>query len=367
MRSPHLVLARLFVLLPALLAAGHVRASFHTLVIEQLYSNADGSVQYIALHESVGQNGENLLAGHAVTVTGHGFTHTFTFPADLPGTGTAGRRVLLATRAFPVATAAKLVYGYPGYPPPGDPPPPPSPPPPPAAASGAPDYVLPDRFLPTDGATVDYAGVDHVTYAALPVDGDTALSRDGTPQPAVATNFAGVATALHAAPVAAIEFYQPALDHYFISTSAPDIDALDSGRFAGWLRTGKSFRVYPSQAAAAGGANPVCRFYIPPEHGDSHFFSASPAECADVLARSGNDPNYSGFVEETDHAFFVALPDTTSGACPAGTIPVYRLFDNRVDANHRYTTDPAVRAEMVARGYVAEGYGPDAVIMCALP
>jgi hypothetical protein len=108
--------------------------------------------------------------------------------------------------------------------------------------------------------------------------------------------------------------------------------------------------VLPAPGVSATSVNPVCRFYIPPAHGDSHFFSASPTECADVLARSGSDPNYSGFVEETDHAFFMALPDAPTGACPAVTVPVYRLFDNRADANHRYTTDPAVKAAMVARG-----------------
>jgi hypothetical protein len=66
--------------------------------------------------------------------------------------------------------------------------------------------------------------------------------------------------------------------------------------------------------------------------------------------------------------FYIALPVTagaTAGTCPAGTIPVYRVFDNRVDANHRYTVDRATRDMMVARGYIAEGYGNDAVIMCA--
>ena len=72
---------------------------------------------------------------------------------------------------------------------------------------------------------------------------------------------------------------------------------------------------------------------------------------------------------ESPSVFFIALPNTnpgpTAGACPAGTIPVYRVFDNRADANHRYTTDRAIRDQMVARGYIAEGYGDDAVIMCA--
>ena len=43
---------------------------------------------------------------------------------------------------------------------------------------------------------------------------------------------------------------------------------------------------------------------------------------------------------------------------------MYRLWNQRADSNHRYTADPATKALMLAKGYVAEGYGPDAVIMC---
>jgi hypothetical protein len=32
--------------------------------------------------------------------------------------------------------------------------------------------------------------------------------------------------------------------------------------------------------------------------------------------------------------------------------------------NHRYTIDRALRDAMVAKGWVAEGDGPDAVAMC---
>jgi hypothetical protein len=61
-----------------------------------------------------------------------------------------------------------------------------------------------------------------------------------------------------------------------------------------------------------------------------------------------------------------AWPATT-GDCPDGTVPVYRLFNMGADANHRYTTDLAVRAQMIAKSYVPEGYGPSGVAMCARP
>jgi len=46
-------------------------------------------------------------------------------------------------------------------------------------------------------------------------------------------------------------------------------------------------------------------------------------------------------------------------------VPVYRLYNNRADTNHRYTTSLAIRSQMIAKGYIPEGYGPNAVAMCA--
>jgi streptogramin lyase len=156
---------------------------------------------------------------------------------------------------------------------------------------------------------------------------------------------------------AVIEYYNAALDHYFMSALPADIAALDSGTLAGWARTGLTFNAYLEPAA---GASPVCRFYLPPQSGDSHFYSASPAECADVRAR------FPSFVYEAADVMYIALPDLVTGECPPGTQKVYRFWNNRADSNHRYTTDPAVKAAMLDKGYVAEGYGPDAVIMCAV-
>jgi len=166
------------------------------------------------------------------------------------------------------------------------------------------------------------------------------------------------------APVTVVEFYNATLDHYFISSLQADIDALDSGHIAGWSRTGYNFLGFGAAGDFAG-ASPVCRYYIPPAHGDSHFFSASPAECATVQAHIGTDPNYSGYILETPAAFYAVLPDAATGACPAGLVPVYRLWNQRADSNHRYTTDAGVRAAMIARGYAPEGYGPLGVAMCS--
>ncbi len=171
-----------------------------------------------------------------------------------------------------------------------------------------------------------------------------------------------VGTAIFPPTSFAVEFHNATLDHYFMSIDPGEIQELDAGVNKGWIRTGETFAVY---AAPATGMVPVCRFYIPPVHGDSHFFSASASECADVLAKTQTDSSYSGFVLESSTAFYLALPDKTFGACPLGTLPVYRFWNTRADSNHRYTTEESVRAEMKGKGYVPEGYGDDIVAMCA--
>lgn len=323
------------------LSSAPAGASYHAFQIEQIYSNADGSVQFVVLHESEGLDGENLLGGHTLTASHAGTSKTYRFDHDLGGASvlyggvaTANKRVLIGTQSF---AALGLV---------------------------TPDYVVPDRFLPVDGGVLDYAGVDQLNFPGLPTDGALARFRDGHTDTNRAFNFDGKAATVPASLVTAVEFYHAGLDHYFVSALAPDIDALDGGRIAGWVRTGQTFKVAPSQAVS-GGTSPVCRFYIPPQHGNSHFFSASPAECAAVQQLSGSDPNYSGYVFESPAVFYVGLPDGVTGACPPGTQPVYRLWNGRADSNHRYTTSTATKAEMLAHGAVAEGYGPNAVGMCA--
>lgn len=155
--------------------------------------------------------------------------------------------------------------------------------------------------------------------------------------------------------VAVVEFYNRSQDHYFISASAAEIADLDAGLHPGWRRTGSSFHAY---ATPRDGTTPVCRFYLPPAAGDSHFFSASPDECRDTGAR------FPDFVLETGEAFSVALPDASTGECPATTVPLYRVWNHRVDGNHRYTTERAVWQQMKNLGWTAEGYGPDQVVMC---
>ncbi len=160
--------------------------------------------------------------------------------------------------------------------------------------------------------------------------------------------------------VPVIEFYNQDLGHYFISTNPVEINNLDTGVLRGWERTGLTFLAYSDPAQAPAGTTPVCRFYMRPEFGDSHFYSGSLAECAETAARFG-----AAWIYESPNVFHIQLPNQVTGACPAATRPVWR-FLNTYNTNHRYTAEVLVRDDLrLTPGWLAEGYGPDAVIMCA--
>jgi hypothetical protein len=329
-----------------------------TFQITQVFSNLDGSMQFVQLTETAGLNGQQHFSGLTLTSTHDGIIKQYTFPHDLPTDQTAHMSIVVA---------ATLSYGKL-----------------PVQGGGfsywccyLPDFSdMPARFLATDGGSIDFAGADQITYTSLPTDGRNGLYRDRNVR----------ATNLHASPpncqelptcvanayamfpmaVKTVEYYNPERDHYFYSASAPDIDALDSGQFPGWQRTGMNFSVTASASGDYGLESPVCRFYIPPAEGDSHFFSASADECSQVHER------YPEFLLESNAAFFVSLPDLTTGQCPLDPtfdnydyqLPVFRLWNQRADSNHRYTTNAFIRSLMIQRGYVAEGYGPSAVAFC---
>ncbi len=162
--------------------------------------------------------------------------------------------------------------------------------------------------------------------------------------------------------VPVVEFYNRNLDHFFVTADPNEIRILDEGtQIRGWRRTGFRFLAYSTPAAAPPDATPVCRFYLRPEVGDSHFYSASPAECAEVERRFGHD-----WIYESPNVFYIRLPDLSTGQCPAGTSPIYRFYDPWT-INHRFTAETSLRDDMVDFGLIQEGYGnpPAQVAMCA--
>ena len=157
-----------------------------------------------------------------------------------------------------------------------------------------------------------------------------------------------------------VEYANGQNGHYFMTMNPAEMSLLDKGIFKDWFRTGAAFLALPPGSTVSTGANPVCRFYGKPEAGlDSHFYSASPKECDEVVQRFS-----SSWILETAEAFDVFLPDPISGACSGGSGPLYRVFNDRADANHRYLTSLDAVQMMLANGWIREGYGPNAVVMC---
>jgi hypothetical protein len=158
-----------------------------------------------------------------------------------------------------------------------------------------------------------------------------------------------------AAPV--IEFYNTALDNYFITADPIEAAAIDQGSAGpGWIRTGGTFD--------AGGSSPVCRFYGSISPGpNSHFYTVLPDECEALKQLQAVTPatekrwNF----ESLD---FVSTAPAAGPSCPAGNVAVYRAYNNGfsrgVDSNHRITADPAAIQQVVNRGWRDEG-----VVMCA--
>ena len=162
----------------------------------------------------------------------------------------------------------------------------------------------------------------------------------------------------------AIEYYNLDLDHYFLTSFPAEVQSVESGGAGrGWVRTGYTFRVGGGAPLAPSNAS-VCRFYGNPQFDlstgkrkgpNSHFYTAVPAECAQVQ----RDP---GWVFETGNAFAIQVP--AGASCPTGTIPVFRLYNNGFaanDSNHRYTTSAVVYQFMLTQRWVGEQ-----TVMCAL-
>ncbi len=169
-------------------------------------------------------------------------------------------------------------------------------------------------------------------------------------------SFTSSLTVASASPV--VEFYAPTLGHYFMSAGPQEVAALDSGAQPGWQRTGWQFKawLYPEDAPPQ--AQPVCRFYATGPN--SHFYTADPGECAWLRAieqssRAALDgAPFAGWSYEGT-AFWALAPQ--NGQCPAGTLPVYRAYNDRAaqdDSNHRFMVDARVRAAMLV-SWVDEG------------
>ncbi|MCB1584158.1 MAG: putative metal-binding motif-containing protein [Xanthomonadales bacterium] len=144
------------------------QASFHLWDISEIYSNADGTVQYIELETTFANQG--LLSGHSISANSDGNIVTYNITTDV-SSDTADKKLLLATAAL---------SAQPG--------------------GVTPDYVLPDQFFNPNATSIniDFAGVDTVTFTAgnLPTEPFLAIDHNLNAVLNSPTNFAGDVGAL---------------------------------------------------------------------------------------------------------------------------------------------------------------------------
>ena len=146
----------LMLLAATVLGANNASAAFHLWDIQEVYSNADGTVQYVEFFTS--SNGQEFLSGHTLASTG---ATTLTFPASLPlnsplaghpntASSTGNQTFLVATSNF---TALYNVV---------------------------PDYILPAGFLQSgSGKLLNFnSGTDTVNLTSLPIGGTQSLNAD---------------------------------------------------------------------------------------------------------------------------------------------------------------------------------------------
>ena len=331
------------------LATSLAGAAAPTFRISQVYSTTDGSAQYVELTEYAGLDDQHAWKGLSLTITDGGVVKSVTFPADLPTTRTAHMSVLV----WPDFDSGLGCIDF------WD-----CPPNPYLDYRGglATYFLLPAPFVDPRGGTLDFAGADHVAYPTLSPDNTQAWYRDGgfaratTPEGCAAPPCARDPYSIPT--VFVQEFHLWPADQFLLTTDEAEIAALITGQIPGWTSTGGGFAAYPLPFGAFDA--PVCRFLVPAALGGGHFYSAFASECA-LLAAPG-----SGFTMESDKAFYVALPDPATGACASGD-PVYRLWNYRSGADHRYLTDKTGRDYLVdvLHWYRSEGYGPDGVAFCA--
>ena len=163
--------------------------------------------------------------------------------------------------------------------------------------------------------------------------------------------------------------------HVYDACSGAYIKDLDSGsRLAGAqaIRVGSDGNLYVPGFGShnmvrydprTGLTSPVCRFYGSQAPGpNSHFYTIDAGECQALKNLQVSTPatqkrwNF----ENND---FLSTP-ATSGSCPAGTIAIWRAYNNGfaqgIDSNHRITSDHAGILQTIASGWKDEG-----VVMCA--
>ena len=175
-------------------------------------------------------------------------------------------------------------------------------------------------------------------------------------------------------PDTSVEYFAPALRHYFFTSSPAEQAFIDAGNAGAWQRTGVAFPI--------GGPTDVCRFYGDVAGPNSHFYTGSSTECQSLRAIDFATPKGTPAWRYEGIALKAEVPLGVTGITPPppppnrpwcrdenGRQPIYRLYndgaDKRIDSNHRHVpsrgtfpsgkTGEDIVREMMGQGWIYEG------------
>ncbi|MFN0057888.1 MAG: hypothetical protein ACKVX7_05460 [Planctomycetota bacterium] len=147
------------------LATAPAQGASHLWRINEIFSSADGTIQFIELKECCGAPDETALTG--LWISSFTNSNSYFFTSDLPAGSTANKYLLMATPGF-------------------------------AALPGAPtpDYIITDNFFSTveDALSYFFFPAAELSFGpgALPLDGLSSLHQDGSVALNSPTNFQDV-------------------------------------------------------------------------------------------------------------------------------------------------------------------------------
>lgn len=145
-----------------LLAAGAANAGIHTWDVREVFSNQDGTIQYIELIDAGAGGGETGVGNGALTSS----LNTFSWSNGAVAPPTNGKSYLIATAAFDAL--------------PGGP---------------TPDVIIPATDVPffnPAGDTISFSGVDSLVFGAVPTNGTDSFDEIAGVGPNTPKNYAGV-------------------------------------------------------------------------------------------------------------------------------------------------------------------------------
>ncbi len=220
-----------------LISTGPADATFHITDFIEIFSNEDGTIQYIEMQMQ--SDFQEQFQGEALTTN----ANEFTFPNDLPSTDTQFRSILIATQGF---------ADLPGAP--------------------APDYIIPSNFFNTGGDTITLVQGQFGDFlfgpGDLPVDGVSALRKDLSTVTNSPTNFVGDTASIDVSPL------DP--DNIFV-----DFDQAQNG-------AGTQASPFNNLADAAAAANPNALVNIAPGTSSEVFADAQAISKALTLRNSNS-------------------------------------------------------------------------------